>query len=54
MAAQDSQPVSDAVKAMALGLEQEFGIRPLGIDEDRDEDAYIVGHYTGARALDQF
>ncbi|MDB5072074.1 MAG: hypothetical protein JWM87_3185 [Candidatus Eremiobacteraeota bacterium] len=45
------QPVSDAVKEMALQLEREFGIRPLGADEERADDAYAVGHYTGSPKL---
>lgn len=50
MAERNVQPVSDAVRAMALQLEQEFGIRPLG-DEDRADEAYTVGHYTGSSGL---
>ena len=39
--------VSDAVKEMALELEREYRIRPLGVGEDRSDGYYAVGHYTG-------
>jgi hypothetical protein len=47
MAQRNVQAVSDAVKEMALQLEQELGIRPLD-DEERADEAYTVGHYTGS------
>ncbi len=41
------QPVSDAVKEMALELAREYGIRPLPEGEQRPDGYYSVGIYTG-------
>jgi hypothetical protein len=41
------QPVSDAVKEMALELAREYGICPLPEGEQRPDGYYSVGIYTG-------
>ena len=41
------QPVSDAVKDMALELAREYGIRPLPEGEQRPDGYYSVGIYSG-------
>jgi hypothetical protein len=41
------QPVSDAVKEMALELAREYDIRPLPEGERRPDGYYSVGIYTG-------
>ena len=43
----NAQPVSDAVKEMALELAREYGIRPLPEGERRPDGYYSVGIYTG-------
>ena len=43
----NAQPVSDAVKEMALELAREYGIRPLPEGEQRPDGYYSVGIYTG-------
>ena len=43
----NAQPVSDAVKEMALELAREYGIRPLREGERRVDGYYSVGIYTG-------
>ena len=41
------QPVSDAVKEMALELAREYGIRPLPEGKQPPDGYYSVGIYTG-------
>jgi hypothetical protein len=49
--AECGQGVSDAVKQMALELEREYDIQPLGEAEERPDGYYTVGHYTGRSVL---
>jgi hypothetical protein len=43
----NAQPVSDAVKEMALELAREYGIRPFAEGEQAPDGYYSVGIYTG-------
>ncbi|MEA2787358.1 MAG: hypothetical protein QOF71_3462 [Candidatus Eremiobacteraeota bacterium] len=43
----NTQPVSDAVRQMALELAREYDVRPLSEGEQRPDGYYSVGIYTG-------